>query len=379
MKPMRGGKMINKGAYGCIYDPPLICRGQTAPIGGWNSGRLGKLTAKIDVKGEITAAELFRNKPEANKYLLLPLLDTLCKPGPNGEPAIVESEQREKEFKDCNALQEHGINEMLHFQVEYGGKDQGNKLDDLNIAIRSGFSLIKYMEEVLEVGAFICLNGFIHNDLHHGNLLLNKEFHPRLIDYGRSYTQVITPETFEQLGIMSYEPHLGQVTPECAVKDGILNDIGLKKIFSDIFLSMDPSKQKPGLLYAERLFNQSREKEMAEFELFWKTSKSAQSKDWVQFLKLYWHVNDSWSIGHLLISLLLKMLQQTDFGDTETFNTNFDRFQIVICGLLKASPIKRLDCVEALSLFNPKNKLVNSPSGKKWLQRRKIQREKTPK
>ena len=73
---------------------------------------------------------------------------------------------------------------------------------------------------------------------------------------------------------------------------------------------MDPSKQKPGLLYAERLFNQSREKEMAEFELFWKTSKSAQSKDWVQFLKLYWHVNDSWSIGHLLISLLLKMVHK---------------------------------------------------------------------
>jgi hypothetical protein len=375
---MKGGKMINKGAYGCIYDPPLICRGQTAPIGGWKTGRLGKLTALIDVKGEITAAELFKSKPEAHKYLLLPLLNTLCKAGPNGEPAIVEAEQREKEFGDCTALKSNGINEMLHFQVEYGGKDQGDKLEDLNAAMRSGFSFMKYMEQLLEIGAFICLNGFIHNDLHHGNILLNKEFHPRLIDYGRSYTQAVTAETFEQLGLMSYEPHLGQVTPECSVKDGLLSNIDFKKIMNDIFLSDSPEVQKPGLVYAERLFNQGRQQELAEFESFWKKSKSVQNRDWVQFLKLYWHVNDSWSIGHGLISLLLRMLQTTNFGDSAIFNQNYKRIQVVICGLLKASPIKRLDCVEALSLFNPKNKMVASSSGKTWLQRKKMQREKTP-
>ncbi len=72
------------------------------------------------------------------------------------------------------------------------------------------------------------------------------------------------------------------------------------------------------------------------------------------------------------------MLQTTNFGDSAIFNQNYKRIQVVICGLLKASPIKRLDCVEALSLFNPKNKMVASSSGKTWLQRKKMQREKTP-
>ena len=30
----------------------------------------------------------------------------------------------------------------------------------------TGILLIKIMEQLLEIGAYLCINGFIHNDLH---------------------------------------------------------------------------------------------------------------------------------------------------------------------------------------------------------------------
>jgi hypothetical protein len=38
---------------------------------------------------------------------------------------------------------------------------------------------------------------------------------------------------------------------------------------------------------------------------------------------------------------------------------------------LKASPLKRIDCIQALALFDPTNELVSSASGKAWLSKKK--------
>ena len=81
----QGGRLLAQGHYGCIFDPPLICRGDKAPKGGWKKGKLGKLTEITDIKSEIMAAEVFKDKPAAKKYFILPELDTLCKRGSGGK------------------------------------------------------------------------------------------------------------------------------------------------------------------------------------------------------------------------------------------------------------------------------------------------------
>ena len=65
MIPQQGGKRLSEGAYGCIFTPPLICRGERSPRGGWKNGKLGKITDKDDIKGELIAAKVFSKKPEA--------------------------------------------------------------------------------------------------------------------------------------------------------------------------------------------------------------------------------------------------------------------------------------------------------------------------
>jgi hypothetical protein len=50
----------------------------------------------------------------------------------------------------------------------------------------------------------------------------------------------------------------------------------------------------------------------------------------------------------------------------------------VITGLLKASPKQRLDCLEALSMYNPINSIVISKAGRTWLDKKQKINKLTP-
>ena len=369
LQGQRGGKMLAQGHYGCIFDPPLICRGEKQPRGGWKKGKLGKLTEISDIKNELMAAELFKGKPEARKYFILPELDTVCTQGVEGEDAIVIAEQKERNFDKCEALQRDGMGEMLHYQMEYGGKTLQDKLENIQIAVKE-FPYFKFMGELLEIGAYLLINGLIHNDLHSANIMVNKEYRPRLIDFGRAYySRDITQETLNLLAA-EYAPSFGQITPECTTQDGLESGVPFPTIVQDLI------SQKPGLLYAERLFGQSRQKQMAEFQKFWSTSKAVQKKDYLSFWRLYWPAVDAWSIGQGLASTLYKLSQSNEFMKSKGWKEKHGAVKAVITGLLKASPRQRLDSMEALALYDPMNALVSSASGKSWLEKKQAQREK---
>jgi hypothetical protein len=172
---------------------------------------------------------------------------------------------------------------------------------------------------------------------------------------------------------MVYNPALGQITPESSIQDGLLDKLPLSKMMQD-FISDDPNIGKPGLFYAEFLFGQSREKEIVEFEQFWKTSNAVRQNDWVSFWKFYWSVVDSWSIGHDLASILNGLALQTQYKTGSEWKQKGELITTVLKGMLKASPRVRLDCAEALAIYNPKNPILASPTAKAWLQKKSEQR-----
>jgi serine/threonine protein kinase len=363
---MSGGRLLGQGAYGCVFDPPLICRGKNAPVGGWKTSRLGKLGVSDDVKNELTAAELFKNKPESKKYFLLPILETVCKKNP-GESPVIESEQKEKDLSKCGPLAEKGVNNMQHFEMEYGGKVLSTALSNIQLRVQD-FNFFKFMEDILEIGAYLALNGYIHNDLHTSNIVVNKNYHPRLIDFGRSYYSPRIDKLTVDGFIARYDPTLNQIAPECTARDGIYEGIPFKRIADDLF------KEKIGFINAEKLFGVDRNEQKAEFIKFWNNSKTAQTQDWVTFFKLYWPVADSWSIGAILSKILIKLTFSVRFVEGEPWGKQWKEkrpvIKEVVTGLLKASPKQRLDCVEALSMYNPMNAVVVSSAGRNWLDKK---------
>jgi len=358
----KGGGIIGQGAYGCIFTPPLKCLGTSRkPI----RGKLGKLTEKEDVKSEIIAAKLFSKRPEAKKYMILPELDSFC------TKLAPLSEQTEKDIVKCDEpLKRNKFQDMVQFEVPYGGKTLHSvtSLQAFTLLINE-FPFYDFMRDMLEIGAYIVIHGFVHNDLHSKNILMNKTYHPRLIDFGRSYTsRDITSEFVNANLISSYEPQLGQIPPELTVIDGVEDIITLDTILDDI------RKEKSTIDNAEKVLGVSRYQQIAELSLFLKSSRTFQAGDWTAFMKLYWPVVDSWAIGHDLLSILRKLLGSKQFVESPEWKKRGALVKTILRGLVKTSPRDRMDCVEALAMYDPMNGVLLTTSGKAWLKHKRQQR-----
>jgi serine/threonine protein kinase len=323
---------------------------------------LGKLTQRDDIQSELAAARTFKDIPAARKYFILPELDTLCTPAPRDQ-------QQERDLVKCDAVQKFGYEDMQHVELEYGGKSLHTRLEDLHVAIRE-FPFWTFMPRILEIGTFLTLHGYIHNDLHSNNILLNASFVPRLIDFGRAYrSNAITDALIVELGAQ-YMPELSQVAPESTTQDGLAEGIAFEKICQDL------KAQKPGILYAERYLGVSREAQIQEFRRFWQTSRAAKNKDWLSLWKTYWPTVDSWALGSILLGVLRKLLISKEFTESSEWKTKQTMVKTVLRGMLRTSPRERLDCVEALAMYDPTNELVTGEDGRMWLEKKRAQRAK---
>lgn len=355
-----GGRILGQGVYGCVFQPPLICRGQREARGSKN--KLGKLTQRDDIKSELLAAQTFKGLPAARKYFILPELDTLCTPAPMDQ-------QREPDLGKCEAIGKFGYQDMQHVQLEYGGKSLHHRLENLHVAIRD-FPYWVFFQRILEIGAFLTLHGYVHNDLHSNNILLNANYIPRLIDFGRAYrAQDITDALIVELGA-AYMPELSQVAPESTAQDGLAEGIPFEKICQDL------KAQKPGILNAERYLGVSREAQIQEFRRFWQTSRSAKQRDWLTLWKTYWPTVDSWAMGSILLGVLRKLLISKEFTDSAQWKSKQTMVKSILRGMLRTSPRERLDCVEALAMYDPTNEMLSGEEGRAWLEKKKVQRAK---
>ena len=290
----RGGQateQLAEGAFGCIFSPPLECKGKVQPP--TRKNRIGKLTDYADIKNEILASKYLHQFSKSSQYCILPELDTICAPE-------LSDKKIEESIEDCKVVQEHPDKKYFQFNVLYGGETLKHTL--LNIT--PSFTTIPFftlMRQLLEIGAFFVVHGFIHNDIHGNNIVLDKAFHPRLIDFGRSYIyNKITSTLIKELDA-DYNPGLGQISPETSTEHGIKEGISLMTILEDI------KSKKPALEWGEKVLGLSRKEQIAEFRRFWETSKAVQSGDWPEFYRLYWPVQDSWAIGNNLLQILRRM------------------------------------------------------------------------
>jgi hypothetical protein len=132
----------------------------------------------------------------------------------------------------------------------------------------------------------------------------------------------------------------------------------------------DLSKKKPAFEWGEKILGISRKEQVAEFRRFWETSKAVQENNWPEFYRLYWPVQDSWAIGNNLLQILRRM----NVSDTMTRHPEWVQKKAVVKqdlrGLLRASPKRRFDCIQALAIYDPTNDLVSGASGKAWLEKK---------
>jgi hypothetical protein len=109
-------------------------------------------------------------------------------------------------------------------------------------------------------------------------------------------------------------------------------------------------------------------------EDFWQTSQAASKENLVYFWKSYWIGFDSWALGTILLTVLMKQLTFKSFTESSTWKDKRVPILTAIRGLLEPSPRSRIDAIEALSLLDPGNAWLSRFGGVVWLEKKEKQR-----
>ena len=199
-----------------------------------------------------------------------------------------------------------------------------------------------------------------------GNLLIEGS-KARFIDFGFSFSASdITSETLNERWKV-YNPAFPAEPPEITIITGLRKWYSLEGTVKQV------AKEKSVLKSAEKMLGLSRFTQMSEFMKFWNTSVVCKKKDWIGFFKMYWPAFDAWGVGFVILYIYSNaMYIKNVSADWPALS---GQLKDLLRGLLRMDPRRRLDCVEALNMFNPSSRVLSSPSGKAWLKQRQAVRE----
>jgi hypothetical protein len=360
---MEGGDLIGKGTYGCVFDPPLhvISRvdGKCKKLN--LVGRsVGKISESNDVANEIEASKALSKIPNSSEYYVLVDLAHINK------PCDVALQDDKTGIERCPTIQKKPMSHMLHFTMPYSGTAVSDyKTFTIHVKDKTPIQYEKTVIHLLEAAALLVLNNYVHYDLHQNNVLFDSLTKlPRIIDFGFSFP--VSSISKETLGTRwkEYSPYFPFEAPELTAIQGTRHKITLDTIIQNITTEKEPIKR------AQFVLGMSMVKQASSFQTFWKRSKSIQEGDWTTFFKFYWPGFDAWSVGVIILNLYSYVSRVPMYTEATEWKNIRGRTVEVLRGLLKMNPLERIDCVEALYIFNPESAVLTSGTATAWMQER---------
>lgn len=374
---MEGGRFLGAGTYGCAFSPPLLCKGKKRSI----PGKVGKITLENLAKQEIVVANQIRKVPLATNYFVLPEPES-CELAP-------QEEQRDPGLQECreDVEKREGVlefDEMRQLIEPFGGTKPFYALFNTMNLHPKRFDFFRFMRHILEAGSTLLIAGVCHFDLHFGNLLVDKNQTVRIIDFGFSFlSKSINEVTLDgrwkrlRFGFESDASHPSihnSEPPEITIMNALranmysVNLYSVNQAVSLTVLGKDIFKDM------EKYLGLPKEQSRDELVRFWNTSGFAKKREYVKLWKTYWPGFDSWSIGCILLETLKALLLLPEFTKGE-YATKKAAILSALQGLLDPNPRTRLDCMEALAVYDPGNPWIQR-FGSAWLAERKQQRSK---
>jgi serine/threonine protein kinase len=183
--PVKGGKAIASGSYGCVFRPSLKCKDGTT-----NNG-VSKLMENDDANAEMDEMEpilqIVRNIPDSEKYFAANNI-SMCSPAPLSENDKEDFNEKCKLFSDAN-ISSANVNSRLSDLSIINMPDLGIDLHGfIGTRIKSDEDLKKFNTMMIE----LLLNGvvpmnqnkIIHHDLKDSNIMVDANDNTIIIDWG---------------------------------------------------------------------------------------------------------------------------------------------------------------------------------------------------
>jgi serine/threonine protein kinase len=351
---MRGGRILGQGTYGCVFQPTLACRGDSAKQ---NDNMVGKITSKIDARNELEIARILNKIQDSSKYTI-PVKVDACTPRS-------KSKQTDKDIDMCVMSRETQLENTIQLLMPWGGYP----LSNVNLDPRV-FDFFKFTEEILAIGAFLVLNGLCHFDIWGQNFLFDKQNHPKLIDFGFAFKadniDMNTLYSRWRMMAVDHDTETPEVTLMLSSNDNIPNET--------IILGLQ--REKPAVQRLAVLCGVDPMMWSNELRLWTTDSQGFQHRDWLRCWKTYWPGFDAWSIGAVLLMVLEIQMSIPGFAESPMWKTKGDLIKNVLKGLCRSSPVYRLDAAEALNILSAgAHPLISSGSaGSEWIREKEARR-----
>jgi serine/threonine protein kinase len=218
------------------------------------------------------------------------------------------------------------------------------------------FDFMRFIIHFIEAGALLTLFGIVHRDIHQGNILIDNEQVPRIIDFNLAIMigSQITNKTLQH----QYNYVIAQEPPDSTLVNAISLGYNGEQVIDSII------EKKPIVKKIRTVLGISEEEMRQALETFYTKSKSVKTGDEVKWFESYWRTIDSWAIGINIIDLISKFTLWPEF--TPKLKSTKAKLFPVLKRLCTVSPLERIDCIQSLNYLAP-NSFIIRKYGKAWL------------
>jgi serine/threonine protein kinase len=336
-----GGRLFDEGLYGCIFTPPLLCKNKVQKqLEETDMMPISKLILKDAANFEYSVSKIIHQVPLWKNYFVVS--ESICNPAPV---------QKEKELYACPVLEGRKLSDFRILTMPYGGVP----LINYRLNIKT-FDFMNFVEHLIEATALLTLFGIVHRDIHQGNILVDDNQVPRIIDFNLAI--LVNGDPSEKKLKHKYEYAIAQEPPDSTLVNAVMLGFDSEKVIDALI------NKKPIMRKIRNILGVSQSQQLEELETFFRNSKSVKGGDSAKWFSTYWKTIDSWAVGVNIIDLIAKLSLWPEFSGT--LKRVGPRLFPVIKGLCHVSPLKRIDCVQALNYLSPNNFIIRK-YGKAWL------------
>jgi len=215
---------------------------------------------------------------------------------------------------------------------------------------RMAENFIRIYVHLLE-GMFIYQNaGYVHNDIHEGNILIDEHGVARFIDFGKSFRPATVKKLPDINLFISFNPLYIMTPPEVHAWKMMVNGISLRSGVEQLRILHEEYRQ------LEIQFP-ARPSALAALHSFMIEDRYVTTGDFGGFVRAYGMRFDCWRIGICMWTQWNDLMRSSGFRTSPLWNHQ-DRMRRVIGGLTEFDPRRRWTVRRALAELDPGNRMA---------------------
>ena len=334
---VQGGALIGQGAFGCVFDTLPSCskRSRTIKSGRFSAEkRQTRRVAKIlradspAAKHEIDNSKYLSRLPNYDDYFVL--IEDFC---------VTNDITSDPDWETCSLLNPGQRRQptFVQLRMSYGGIRLSEYARDLDHLLENWVAIQIHVAEAVQM---LHNRGWVHGDLHFGNILVDTKNVARLTDFGLSYhiKEIKEKDVINLTFLPKYDNYAPELDYVAGIRKGLTSREAIDSIFNNKSILDEIDEMFPSIKTAKQ-----------KFEQFASLNTPRSNSEVVDYLVKYVRASDIWCLGFDLFSLYKLMISNEEILSSWFYRKHHRTQMGILEGLLHPDPRRRFNAEQLLT------------------------------